>query len=107
MTAALGARPRWHSAARAGSAALALTWAAEVLSALAWMQGATAAGSAGSVDTSLPLFPGSRVYYLVTGEGGSWGWQPGWLCLAAGLLVFLVVARPWRLLSGPAAAITS
>lgn len=98
MTGTADSRPRWRPALRAGTCALAVVWMAEVLSALAWIEGATATGSTASVATSLALFPGSRVHYVVSGAGGSWGWQPGWLWLAVGLLVFVLVARPWRLI---------
>ncbi|HEX8496537.1 MAG TPA: hypothetical protein VF661_05015 [Actinomycetales bacterium] len=91
-------RARWLAGAQAGVAALALTLMVEMLMGLAWLDGAMASGSAGTVTGSLTLFPGSQLSYSSPGGGLVVSVSPGWLCLVAGLLVTLVVARPWRTL---------
>ncbi len=94
-------RPRWQTALSAGFAALAAVYVLELLAGTAWVQGATSVGAASRAEVqvreSLTLFPGSRVWYVWEGNGGGWGQSPGWSCLVAGLVVFLIVLVPWRL----------
>ncbi|HVL86315.1 MAG TPA: hypothetical protein VM367_18770 [Pseudonocardia sp.] len=92
--------PPWRAALGTGVTALAVVFTAELVAGLAWLHGAGAVGGGRAVDTSLPLFPGSRVYHLPTGEGLVTGWQPGWSCLVVGLVAAVLVARPWRMLRG-------
>lgn len=63
-----------------------------------------AAAPAARVTGSLTLFPGSTVEYTPEATGFTLLFAPGWACLAAGLLVFVAVARPWRVLTGRSAA---
>lgn len=85
-------RPSWGRAVSAAVTALVAVLALEAFAAMAWIQGAGEAGLDRPIDSTLTLFPGSVVRYQ-TGQGAAWiGWTPGWLCLVAALLAFLVVA---------------
>ena len=97
--------PRWSAGAAAGAVAVAAVLLVELWAALGWLDGVVAAGpsrGAGPVAGSLTLFPGSSLEYARAGSGFSLAFEPGWLCLVAGLLGFLAVARPWRALRGRA-----
>lgn len=94
-------RPRWQTALSAGFAALVAVFVLELLSGMAWVQGATSVGIASRAEVqvreSLRLFPGSKVWYAWDGNGGGWGLNLGWSCLVVGLVVFLIALVPWRL----------
>jgi hypothetical protein len=90
-------RPRWTVGFQTALAALLLSSFAELLAALAWLDGATAAHPDHRVTGSLTLFPGSSAQYTPPGLNLTFG--PGWLCPAIGLLVLVAVARPWRALT--------
>jgi hypothetical protein len=90
-------RPRWAAGLQAGLAALTATLLLELLAALTWLDGAEAADPDGRVTGPLTLFPGSSVEYTPVESGFSFFFAPGWTALAVGLLVLVVVARPWRL----------
>ena len=92
-------RPRWSIGVQAGFAALALTVAIEFFAALAWTDGVIAAGpDAGrTVTGSLTFYPGSSMQFEQQGKGFAFSFEPGWGVLIVGVLVLVVVARPWRL----------
>jgi len=85
-------RPAWAQALSRGLLALFATLVLEAVAGLAWIQGAGEAGLDRPIASSLALFPGSAVRYQVAGDAHWIGWTPGWLCLVAGLLTFLLVA---------------
>jgi hypothetical protein len=91
-------RPRWNLGLQAAVSALMLTLLVEFLTALAWVDGATAARPDHQVNGSIALFPGSSMQYTPPGVNMMFG--PGWLCLAIGLFALVTVARPWRVLTG-------
>jgi len=92
---------RWGAGTSAAAVAVAAVLLLELWTALGWLDGASAAaGGAGHVEGSLTLFPASRLEYVEDASGLSLAFEPGWLCLVAGLLVLLAVARPWRALRG-------
>lgn len=95
-------RPRWTAGAQAGIAALTATLLLEMLAALTWLDGARAADPDGRVTGSMTLFPGSSVEYAPVESGFSAFIAPGWSALVVGLLVLVLVARPWRLGRGAA-----
>ncbi len=90
------ARPRWNSGLQVAVAALMTTLLVEVLAALAWLDGAMTAAPERAVTGPMTLFPGSSLAYEPEGAGFSLLFEPGWLCLAVGLVAFVGVARPWR-----------
>jgi hypothetical protein len=92
---------QWPGAVGKAFAALFVALFPEGVSALGWLQGAEAAGAleGPSVVGSLTFFPGSVVSFVHEGTYHSSGWQPGWLCLLVGALVFVVALRPWRVLA--------
>lgn len=92
-------RPHWKIGLWAGSAALILVLLAELFAALAWADGAAAAETGKPVSGSMTLFPGSELTYDSAGGGVSLSLGFGWLCLAVGLLAFVIAARPWRIFS--------
>lgn len=83
-------RATWSSALVNGLTALVAVLAIEMIAALAWLQGTEEAGLDAPIDSALRMFPGSSVRYAVDGNAFFIGWTPGWLCLAAGGLVFLI-----------------
>lgn len=100
MTAPAAPRSRdgvaWRAGLRAAAVAFAAVLVAELLSALAWRQGTRTGSLDRPVEEQLTIFLGSVVHNTPTAAGTSFGWQPGWLCLVAAVVTFLVVARPWR-----------
>lgn len=92
-------RPRWSVGLGAALALVLLTVLAELWSAMAWADGVLATAPAVAVSGSMTLFPGSEVSYAPSAAGFEVGFSPGWTSLAVGLLAFLLVARPWRLLA--------
>lgn len=94
-------RPRWYAAANWALLALGVVLLVGVLCGLAWMDGAMAADKSRAANGAITLFPGSDLAYEPRPGGGfSMSMAFGWLPLAAGLVVFVVVARPWRLVTG-------
>jgi hypothetical protein len=88
-------RPRWVSGLNAAAVTLFITVNLGFFAAFAWFDGARAADPTEAVSGSITFFPGSTLTYTRATDGFSLGWLP----FAAMLLVFLVVARPWRLLT--------
>lgn len=91
--------PRWSVGGTAAVVALALTLLAQVLAALAWLDGVLDAAGGQAVTGALTFFPGSTLEYTPMGDGFGLALGVGWLPWALGLLVFVLVARPWRLLA--------
>jgi len=91
-----GTRARWTAGLQAGATAVVATLLVQLLAALAWWDGAMAARPDGAVTGSLTPFPGSTLRYVPQDGGFALSLAPGWTSLAVGLLVLVVVARPWR-----------
>ena len=79
-----------------GVTALVVTLVVALLAGLAWADGVIDAGPDETVRGSVTLLPGSSMEYAPLGDGFSVTSSVGWLPVAVGLLVFVVVARPWR-----------
>lgn len=99
--AAANPRPRWAAAAIFGFTAGMLVLLAELFAALNFASGAEAADPTAPVRGALFPFPGSEVIYTPpAGEVGlAVEFAFGWLFLAVAALVFVAVARPWRLVT--------
>jgi hypothetical protein len=93
-------RPRWTAGLQSAVAALAVTLFAAFLAALAWSDGVLSAEPGRPVSGSVTLLPGSSMEYAPLGDGFAVSYGVGWLPVAVALLVFVLVARPWRALSG-------
>lgn len=91
---------RWTAGAQAAFAALAVIVTIEVLASLAWLDGVLAVQPGTDVTGSLTLFPGSSLTYEPLAPGFSMSLSPGWLGPAIALITLVVVARPWRLVTG-------
>ena len=94
-----------------GAVAAAATWSAivliQALVALNFVDGVRAgsggAGDVGATTGALFGYPGSSITYERAGDGFSVAVHFGWLAPACAVLVFVIVARPWRLLRRSAA----
>ena len=95
------ARPRWTVGVHAGVAALALVLLASVLAATSWADGVMSAAPDRRVSGSVTLLPGSSLEYAPVGDGFSLSYATGWAPVVMALLVFVLVARPWRALGRP------
>ncbi|MCI4656266.1 hypothetical protein [Cryobacterium zhongshanensis] len=91
-------RPHWTVAFTIGMSLFGLSVLAETLAALSWLDGARAATPESPVAGSLTFFPGSSLAYSPSADGFSLSINFGWVCLAVGLVSFIVAAQPWRLL---------
>ncbi len=82
------------------SAAYPLAVAAQFVLATVWFDAARTSGAL-RVEGAVGLVPGMRVFYSsdAAPDGGSFGMQAGPAAVVVALLVFLVVARPWRLVT--------
>ncbi|MGQ0574400.1 MAG: hypothetical protein ACT4RN_09370 [Pseudonocardia sp.] len=89
--------PRWAGGLSAALLAMVVVLVVEMQVAFGWFDGVRAADPDATVTGTLFFFPGSAVEYAAGPAGGGYGWQPGWLCLVAALVVGVLVARPWRL----------
>lgn len=94
-------RPRWAVGLYSGVTALMTTLVVALLAGLAWADGVMAADPDQPVRGSVTLLPGSAMEYAPLGDGFSVSTSVGWLPAATGLLVLVVVARPWRALGRP------
>ena len=88
------ARPRWQMAGVAAAVTFGVSLNVEVIAALNWLGGVVDGGGRPTTGTVFP-FPGSVVIYEPPGFGMQL--DPGWLPLIAAVVVFLLVARPWRM----------
>ncbi len=91
-------RPRWSVGLIAGTVTFAVVVLVELLSALAWSDGAMAAAPESTTSGSLTFFPGSALEYAPLDAGFALTLGFGWLAPALAVVTFLAVARPWRLL---------
>ena len=91
-------RPRWAVGVYSGVTALLLTLLVALFAALAWADGVMSADPTKPVRGSVTLLPGSSMEYAPLGDGFAVSSSVGWLPVAIGLLVFVLVARPWRAL---------
>ena len=91
-------RPRWAVGLYSGVTALMTTLVLALLAGLAWADGVMDADPDQPVRGSVTLLPGSAMEYAPMGDGFSVSTSVGWLPVAIGLLVLVVVARPWRAL---------
>lgn len=95
--------PRWGYGVAAGVVALEVFLMVQVFLATVVADTAQAAGTR-QVDVPVTLVPGMTVQYEeVAGGGFTFGTDFGPACLVVGLVVFVLVAQPWRLLHRRAA----
>ena len=92
-------RPRWAVGLYSGVTALMTTLVVALLAGLAWADGVMDADPDQPVRGSVTLLPGSAMEYVPLSDGFTVSTSVGWLPVAVGLLVLVVVARPWRALS--------
>ena len=94
------ARPHWTAGVHSGFVALMVTLLASLIAATAWADGVLSADPAEPVSGSVTLLPGSSLQYTPAGDGFALSYSTGWAPVAVGLVVFVLVARPWRALPG-------
>lgn len=90
-------RPRWQIAGVAAAATLGIVLNVEFIAALNYVNGVIDSGGGVNAGVVFP-FPGSSVSHDPVGPGFAVEVGLGWLPPALALLVFVLVARPWRLL---------
>lgn len=93
-------RPRWTAGAHSAFVALALTMLGTLIAATAWADGVMSADPDRPVSGSVTFLPGSSLEYAPVGEGFEISFTTGWAPVVVGLVVFVLVARPWRMLTG-------
>jgi hypothetical protein len=76
----------------------------QFFAALSWASGADAADPSGKVSDSLFPFPGSQVSYDPLSDGFNVEINPGWSSYAVTAVVFVMIARPWRVVTARRAA---
>jgi hypothetical protein len=89
------ARPRWQTAGVAAAVTFGVIVNVEFIAALNWVSGVVDGGERAATGVVFP-FPGSVVTYEPPGYGMVL--EPGWLPFIGPLLIFVLLARPWRLL---------
>ena len=94
------ARPRWTAGVHSGFVALMLTLLGALIAATAWADGVLSADPTEPVSGSVTLLPGSSLEYAPVGDGFALSYSTGWAPVVVGLVVFVLVARPWRALPG-------
>lgn len=99
-------RPRWTVGFTVGMSLLGLSLLAEGLAALSWLDGAMAATPESPVTGAMTFFPGSSLTYSPSASGFSLSINFGWVCLAVGLIAFVLAARPWRLFAHRAVSLS-
>ena len=97
--------PRWSFGAGAGLLGVVVTAIVQFLLATVWFDAAQASG-ASRVDGAISLVPGMEAFWSAPGvdagsEGMAMGLSLGPAPLLAGLVVFALAARPWRLVRRP------
>ena len=93
-------RPRWTAGAHAALLALMLTLTGALIAATAWADGVLSADPSRPVRGSVTFLPGSSMEYAPLGDGFALSYSTGWAPVVIGLVVFVVVARPWRAVTG-------
>jgi hypothetical protein len=92
-------RPLWSLASSCGGLALAVMVFAVLFAAAGFADGVSASGVHTPVEGPLVLVPGTTAEaHFPAGGGISLGVSFGWSVLVLPAVVFLLVARPWRLL---------
>lgn len=91
-------RPRWSVGFVTGISLLGISWIAELVAALSWVDGAMAAAPEKRVTGSLAFYPGSSLTYSPSAGGFGVSLDFGWVCLLIGVIAFVLAAQPWRLL---------
>ncbi|HEX5534813.1 MAG TPA: hypothetical protein VFX33_13815 [Actinomycetales bacterium] len=92
-------RPLWSLAAACSAAVLVLLAFAAMLAGSGFVDAVEASGVRQEVAAPLSLLPGVSGYAHFPEDGGTaFGISFGWQFLLPALVVFVVVARPWRLL---------
>ena len=89
-------RPRCCTGFAVSLVAAAVVVLVEFLAALAWIDGVIAANPQGSVSGTMSLFPASSLSYTEMESGFAFAIAPGWLGPIIGVVLFVLVARPWR-----------
>lgn len=93
-------QPRWSAGVAFAVAAFVLVSLVGLLASVWWVDGVRAADPEASVSGSLLLFPGSEVSHETISDGFSFEAKLGVLPFVSMVVVFVLVARPWRLVSG-------
>jgi hypothetical protein len=79
-----------------------VVWFVQLLASLSWIEGVMAAAPEHDITGPLVFFPGSNVSYspLPGGSTSGFGFSMdfGWTGLIVGVITFVLVAQPWRLL---------
>jgi len=92
-------RPLWSLASACGAAVLVLLAFAAMLAGSGFADAVEASGVRQEVSAPLSLLPGvSAQAHFPAGGGAAFGVSFGWQFLLPALVVFGLVARPWRLL---------
>lgn len=95
-------RPRWTVGFTVGLSVSAVVWFVQLLASLSWIEGVMAAAPEHDITGPLVFFPGSNVSYspLPGGSTSGFGFSMdfGWTGLIVGVITFVLVAQPWRLL---------
>lgn len=89
-------RPRWSTGFAVALVAAAVVVLVELLAALAWVDGVIAADPRSSVSGTMTLFPASSLSYTEVESGFAFAIAPGWLGPVVGVVLFILVARPWH-----------
>ncbi len=90
--------PRWGFAVAAGLTAIEVVVLVQLLVATVWADAAEAA-KVSRLEGGVTLIPGMHLEFEHSAQRMAFGFSPGPVSLVVGALVFLVVARPWRLLA--------
>jgi hypothetical protein len=100
-------RPSWALGLAIGLGTWVVLMLILVVATTAWTSAVDAAGATGATG-DVPLLPGVRIAYEHTSSGREVSVNGAWWTVAAPLVLALVIARPWRLLSAasPGAAET-
>ncbi|XVX18866.1 hypothetical protein ACQP1U_10995 [Actinomycetota bacterium] len=97
-------RPRWAVGAFAAVPVFAALLYGWLFSSIAFVEGVVASGVTGREVRSADVLPWLGTEFVAKVEPGGGGLSVGselpWALLVLPLLVFLVVARPWRLVTG-------
>lgn len=95
-------RPRWTVGFTVGLSVSGVVWFVQLLASLSWIEGVLAAAPDRDVTGSLVFFPGSSVSYspMPGGSASGFGFSMdfGWMGLIVGVIAFVLVFQPWRLL---------
>jgi hypothetical protein len=95
-------RPRWTVGFTVGLSVSGVVWFVQLLASLSWIEGVLAAAPDRDVTGSLVFFPGSSVSYspMPGGSASGFGFSMdfGWMGLIVGVIAFVLVVQPWRLL---------